>query len=83
MSQSVVKWGQLARYLTQHGYVITGKGGEQKVSAPPNSATIRSRNQVVIGHKCCNHPGDVVYDCYLNALHRAFGITRKDILSLS
>lgn len=81
MSQHAVKWGQLRRYLIQHGYEIKGRGGETKVSAPPSPNAARTRQQVVIGHDCSNHDGDSVYDCYINALHRAFGITRDDILN--
>ena len=80
MSQGQVKWGQLRRYRTQHGYILQGRGGETKISAPPQSHLPGTRNQVVIGHRCSNHAGVVVYDCYLKALQRAFGITREDIL---
>lgn len=81
MSQPEIKWGKLKTYLQDKGYEISGKGGETKISAPPSSSSgPRSRNQVVIGHKCSNHAGSKVYDCYLNAIRNAFGITRKDIL---
>ena len=81
MSQPPIKWCQLERYCSRHGYVITGRGGEKKISAPKNSLIKGSRNQVVIGHQCCSHPGDTVLRCYLRAIERAFGITAQDILN--
>ncbi len=79
MSQTTVKWGQLERFVLGHGYRIRPSGGD-KIILAPKDGKLRTRNQVRIGHKCCNKPGDELYDCYLSALHRAFGITRKGIL---
>ena len=69
------------RYFTRKGYDIRPAGGDKIIVAPKNDDAARQRHQVRIGHKYCGHPGDELLPAYLAAIHRAFGVTRSDILS--
>jgi hypothetical protein len=77
-----VKWGQVHRYFIRRNYTIVPRGGDKYIVAPKDGdAAARSRNAVMIGHKCCSHAGDEVWPCYLQAIKRAFGITAADIVA--
>ncbi len=81
MGRPTVKWGQVQKYFIKRGYEITGSGGDTIIKAPADNQNLTaSRNQVRIGHKCSNHKGDELYDCYVQSLKRAFGVTWQDIL---
>lgn len=81
MSSRAVKWSDVKRFFLSRGYVIEGSGGDKIIKAPKETPKKpRTRNQVRIGHKCCNKPGDQIYECYLSSLKRAFSVTREDIL---
>jgi len=80
MTRPTITWAQVRRYFTRRGYLIKSRGGDKIIQAPREQTSSGKRNQVVIGHKCCNQHNAVVYSSYLSALHRAFGVTRNDIL---
>jgi len=77
----VVKWLQVRNYFLRRNYEIRSSGGDKIIIAPKVGDKKRSRNTVRIGHKCCNRPGDEMYDAYLSAIKRAFGVTRRQILN--
>lgn len=81
MSQPRIKWGNIKRFCDQNGYVIKGSGGDKIIIAPKGSIPTgpQSRHTVTIGHKCCANKGSEVYEAYVSALKRAFGITRKQL----
>ncbi len=85
MSQRAVKWGQVERYFLRRGYEIKSRGqsgsGEKKINAPKGSNPNQTRASVVIGHTSSANSHTQVLDCYLNAIKRAFGVTREDILN--
>ena len=72
MSQQEVKWKHIYSYFSKRNYEIYNEGGD---------TASRTRNVIKIGHKCSNKPGAQVYDCYINNIRSAFGVTRKDLLS--
>lgn len=78
MSRKAIKWGQLQRFLRKRGFEVTGSGGEKMIRAP-KSKELKSRSVVCLGHKSCSKPGNQVYDCYINQICNAFGVTRKEI----
>ena len=80
MGQPRVKWGQVRRYFERRGYEITSSGGECIIRAPRTSDEKRTRPQVTIGHKWCNHAGSELLPCYLQAIRRTFGVSVSDIL---
>ena len=73
MSQPVVKWGQLKRFLSRNDFQIYSIGGD----------IVIKKNGIVhrIGHDYCNHNGDELSNGHLSAIKRKFGVTRSDILS--
>jgi len=81
MSRPAIVWAQVENYFSRRGYTIKFRGGERIIVAPKKSDARRTRNQIVIGHKCCDSPRALVYDCYLNNIKNAFGVTRNDILN--
>lgn len=81
MNRPSIVWADVRNYFLRRGYTIESRGGEKIIIAPKKSDAKRTRNQVVIGHKCCDSPNAVVYHCYLNAIKRAFGVARNDILN--
>ena len=78
MSQPRLKWREVERYFARHGYQIRGSGGD-KIIIAPQAGTKGGRQVVRIGHKCCNHPGDELYPCYVSLLRRAFNVTPEQI----
>ena len=78
MGKHTVKWGQVHRYFVKRYYNIKGSGGDKIIVAPKDGKP-RSRNTVLIGHKCCSHAGDDVWPCYLQAIRRGFGVTAEEI----
>lgn len=81
MGQPSVKWGQVRRYFKRRNYEIYGSGGDKIIVAPKDSDAARSRQTVLIGHKCCSHAGDEVWPSYLQAIRRAFGVSARDIVN--
>ena len=81
MGRQRLKWAQVKRYFDRHGYTIHWQGGDALIVAPATDSAGRTRNTVRIGHKCCNHGGDELFDCYVQAIRRAFGVNANDILN--
>jgi len=80
MSRPTIVWAQVRNYFERRNFIIKSRGGEKIIQAPRQKDSRYTRSQVVIGHKCCNHPKAVVYDCYLSLIKRAFGVRRQEIL---
>jgi hypothetical protein len=81
MSHPPVRWRDVQRYFLAHGYEIRSpKTGDKFIVAPRGTPGV-TRLTCRIGHKCCSKPGDEVWDCYLAAIKRFFGVTWQDILA--
>jgi len=72
VSEPAVQWKQLRRFLNRNGFEIDHDGGDKLVS----------KDGVVhrIGHVFSTKNTTQVSDGHLQALHRKFGLTRKQIL---
>lgn len=81
MSQPKVTWGVAFRYFSRRGYEIRSSGGDKIIVAPADGLTNRFRQTARIGHTYCSHPGDELLPAHLSMIHRAFGVTRSDILN--
>ena len=75
-----VKWKHVEKYCKAHGYQIYSQGGDKIIKAPPGKSISGNFPTVLIGHKCCGHKNDEVFEVYVKKLEHRFGITRKDLL---
>ena len=73
MSQPVVKWGQLKRFLSRNDFQIYNSGGDIII--------VKDGIPHRIGHKYCNHSGDEISRGHLSKIKQKYGFTRSDILS--
>ena len=80
MSQQQIKWGQLKRFFDRNGFDIHPSGGDKIITCLSGWNGGNGRRAFLIGHKCCSHAGNVVFDVYMQKLRRTFGVTREGIL---
>jgi len=81
MSIPQITWGHIERYCDRRpAYSITSSGGDKIIKGPAVAGTPTGRNVVRIGHTSSKSKKTPVLHCYVQALRRAFGITREDLL---
>ena len=71
----IAKWRDVVKACRARGLTVSPHNSESIVKGIAPNGQFQS---VIIGHNCCSSPNADVWDDYISALKRTFGMTNAD-----